>query len=887
MATYRIQLNRSFDFEELKNIIPYLSQLGISHIYSSPILKARRGSTHGYDVTDPAQINDELGGTDAFEDLSREVAAYGLEWLQDIVPNHMSYSSENKMITDIMERGTSSKYHGFFDVDWNYPSSKLRGRILAPFLEHSYKECLKRGQIELTYNEGFALKYQNMEFPLKLSSYESILSEASPAVAPMMKNDRFLKRRLQERYRMEKTTGRIVKDAVRKYNGDTKLLGKLVSSQIFDLEHWTTALKQINYRRFSDTNELICLRMEKPLVFELTHRLILKHFAEGKMSGFRIDHIDGLYDPEAYLERLRRKAPDAYIIVEKILMKNETLPYSWPVQGSTGYDFLNRINELFIDRKNERNFDAVYREFTGQAEAYNELVYKRNKDVIKKYFGGDLKNVTQMFNEALKRKSNRGKFDFPKLETAIMELISCFPVYRTYVNKVAKMEPEPLRTALSLAKQKNKKVKKELIALENLLDQDRNSRDALHCLMRLQQLTGSVVAKGVEDTVLYIYNRLLSLNEVGGDPSSFGCEINDFHEFNKSRRAKWSFSMNSTGTHDTKRGEDVRARLNVLSEVPSQFRLKIKRWTELNLNKKEKIGNTLVPSRNEEYFVYQTLIGAFPFHQTEIPEFTNRLKNYMVKAVREAKINSTWLSPNLAYEEATISFVSKLLDQTVGNEFLQEFLSFEKEIAFYGYLNSIGQTLLKIACPGIPDFYQGSELWDLNLVDPDNRRPVDFFKRKKLLNDILNVETPDLKRLLENFQDGRVKLYAIHKLLGIRRKNRKLFEHGAYIPLTVKGPNRKHLVSFCRRKDASSAIAIIPRFLTNLTTPLKIPPSDVWKDTYISLPTNAPGNWREVFTNKTVYSKMLANGKGLYMGELLETFPAALLLSDESSESNT
>lgn len=888
MATYRIQLNKEFDFNKLKSILPYVAKLGISHIYASPIFKARNGSTHGYDVTDHGMINEELGGPEAFEDLTREVAACGLEWIQDIVPNHASYSPENRMILDIMEQGFNSKYYGFFDVDWDHPSSELSGRILAPFLENSYKQCLKRRQIRLARQGGFVIKYKDMDFPVKVSSYKEILQKTRSVVSSLKRNKRTLSRSVKNLRNLDKNSKEFIEEAIERYNGDIRLLDELLSTQVYALSYWRKAMKIINYRRFFDISDMICLRTEETTVFEAVHYLTLKLLAEGKISGLRVDHIDGLRNPEEYLERLRKRTPDAYVVVEKILVKGENLPSSWPIQGTTGYDFLNYVNEAFIDRNAEKSFDKIYNQFTRNAETYDELLYECKKLVIQKHFRGETDNLTRLLHQALKKKFYGKSCTARRLREAVVELLSCFPIYRTYLTEknVKKEELETLRSALSFAKQRNKAAETELNVLEILFEESGRSQDtdALRFIMRLQQFTGAIMAKGFEDTTLYVYNRFLSLNEVGGTPEKFGGSTEDFHGFNSSRQRQWPFSMNATSTHDTKRGEDVRARLNVLSEIPDKFALQIRKWAGLNHRKKKKISGKLVPNRNEEYYLYQTLLGTFPFDATQVSEFTDRLKIHMVKAVREAKINSSWLNPDLQYEQALVAFVTELLDPCDDNDFTQEFVPFQKKIAFYGFINSLAQTLLKITSPGVPDFYQGAELWDLNLVDPDNRKPVDFAKRNYLLEQILTLEgkPAEIHKLLKGFEDGKVKLYEVHKSLAFRRGKRELFEEGEYVPLDVEGARKNHIIAFCRRKGTDFAITIVPRFLTSLTsTSSPIAKSEIWKDTHIYLPDGAPNKWTEIFTEESLFSKRFGDHEGLAIGEVLKSFPVALLTSGE------
>jgi (1->4)-alpha-D-glucan 1-alpha-D-glucosylmutase len=611
--------------------------------------------------------------------------------------------------------------------------------------------------------------------------------------------------------------------------------------------------------------------------------LIQQLLSENKVTGLRVDHIDGLHDPEKYLKRLRKLSPDAYIIVEKILLNGETLPVSWQVQGTTGYDFLNQLNGLFVAAQNEKDISAIYSKFTGNKQTFDEIAYKRKKRVTQRYFGGDVANLARQLNQIFKKIPYGEKCSSQRTREAIVELISNFPIYRTYFNsnKGKTEDYKIFKTALNCSKEKNKKIKTELDAIEKLIQEIPPSTDTLQFIMRLQQFTVPIMAKGVEDTAFYVYNRLLSLNEVGSNPANFGCSIENFHAFLCTRQANWPLSMNATSTHDTKRGEDCRARINVLSEIPSEFSAHVEKWSSINCKKKKNVGANLVPSKNEEYYIYQTLLGAFPFEKIELEDFKNRLKLHMTKALREAKTNSCWLSPNLPYEETVNRFITEVLDSSSENTFMQDFLPFQKRIAFCGFLNSLFQTLIKIASPGVPDFYQGSELWDLSLVDPDNRRPVDFAKRRSFLEEVQNLDSSKLQRLLDDFEDGKVKIYAINKALETRRKNHVLFQNGAYVPLKVKGPFSNNVIAFCRKTEASCAVIVAPRLTAKLTNMERLPLGDVWGDTFVCLPQGVSKVWREIFTNQSVVSKKLGGEGGFYVGDLMHAFPMALLMQGE------
>ena len=636
-------------------------------------------------------------------------------------------------------------------------------------------------------------------------------------------------------------------------------------------------MRQINYRRFFDINGLIGVCVENPAVFESLHCLIFDLATSGKVSGFRVDHVDGLYNPEQYLKELRQKLPDHYFVVEKILTGTEQLPTSWPVQGTTGYDFLNCINKVFIQAAAETEIDGFYRQFTGNKQAFSDQLYDCKKHVVETLFLGDVKNLARLLNRTLQDIGYSGKLSPSGLRAAVVELMACFPVYRTY-NSMQNRDYEPFKVALNLAAQKNPHLAEEFTAIKCLLEKSQTTPQALHAIMRLQQFTGAVMAKGFEDTAFYRYSRFLSVNEVGGNPAEFSLSTGEFHEFNLQRQQKWPLTLNATSTHDTKRGEDARARLNVISEIPSEFAASVDEWAMLNRALKRRINGELLPSSNEEFYLYQTLLGSYPLDEGERQRFSERVKLHMVKALREAKVNSSWLKPNLEYEQAAVNFSEELLNS---ESFLAAFLPFQKKTAFYGFFNSLSQTLLKATCPGVPDFYQGTELWDLNLVDPDNRRPVGFQKRQKTLMAVSALEPSKAPSLLDHYADGEAKLYLIYKTLQFRRKFKELFTEGSYIPLTIKGRRSENIIAFCRKKDNLFVVIIAPRFLAGLIKPQTSwnKAQIDWADTSITLPDTAPSRFTEVFTGRTVGSKF-----GLLpLRDALDDFPVALLLGGDSS----
>ncbi len=884
VATYRVQLNKSFDFNKLKATLPYLVELGISHVYASPVFKARSGSLHGYDILDSNQINNELGGLAAFNDLLTEAKRLGIGWIQDIVPNHVAYSPENTLISDVMKFGSSSCYQEFLDVDWSHPSPKLNRKILAPFLTESYRKSLCQAQLKLFYHDGFLIRYKGFEFPVKISSYRKILSMASQIPLFQFRDERRLLAQLQESYVGDRNIRAEIDHILEEYNQNPDFMASLLSEQVFALAEWRTAFREINYRRFFDIIDLICLRMEAPNAFETTHKLISQLLFEHKIEGLRVDHLDGLWDPEEYLCKLRSIASKAYIVVEKILQNDENPPQSWSVAGTTGYDFLNKLNGLFVAEENKARMNELYRQFSGIRKSFSEILYECKKHVIRKSFSADVDNLQSLLHQVLKHKLHDKEFSKKTTCEAIIEILAAFPVYRSYISGKNADGEGNFKLALQTAMKRNTRIRAELEVIGDLLKEARLSPNALAFIMRVQQFTGAIMAKGFEDTALYVYNRLLSLNEVGGDPDKFGCSREEFYTFLSQRQTKWPLTLNATSTHDTKRGEDARARMNVLSEIPSEFHNETKKWSDTNCLKKTRIDGKLAPSKNEEYFIYQTLVGSFPFEQADMPQFIDRLMAYSAKALREAKVNSSWFSPNELYEKAVASFISKLLESSKKNAFLEEFMPFQKKIAFIGCLNSLSQTLIKIASPGVPDFYQGTELWDLNFVDPDNRRPVDFQKRQEYLREVRNLKSSDLREFPQGFQDERTKIFEINRALKLRDRKKELFQTGKTVPLPVKGALRDHLIAFCRNKEEDFAIVVVPRLLFNIEQ-AQPPLLDIdWKDTFICLPKGASKTWTEIFTSITQFSKNRGCGQGFFASDLLKDFPVALLVSGDNPE---
>jgi len=929
-ATYRLQFSSVFTFDAACDIVPYLDALGVSDLYASPILCARRGSSHGYDVADHSKINPELGGEQGFDRLADTLRQHDFGWVQDIVPNHMAYDGQNPILMDVLENGPKSRYHNFFDINWDHLYEGIRGRVLAPFLGKFYGDCLESGELTVQYVEsGLTVNYYDLRFPLCIESYGTLLSyglerlrdklgRTNPTFVKFLgvlytlrnvlseeetqeRYDQiyFIKAMLWELWNESPEVRQFIEENLETFNGvpgnpeSYDLLEDLLDNQYFRLAFWKVGNEELNYRRFFTVNDLISLNVENPQVFEATHQLILKLVGEQKITGLRLDHIDGLCDPAAYLTRLRESASDAYILVEKILEMHEELPLSWPIQGTTGYDFLNYLNGLFCQEAHREAFDNLYARFIGHMPSPAELIDEKKRLIISKHLAGDIDNLAHLLKRISGRYRYASDFTIYGLKTALVEIMAVFPVYRTYINErdgLSKADRDCIQQVIDRAKQNIPIALNELAFIERflLLDLDEHLTDEdrkqwLYFVMRLQQFTGPLMAKGVEDTVLYIYNRLVSLNEVGTSVTEFGVSLDRFHTFNHSRAANWPHAMSASATHDTKRGEDVRARINVLSEMPDVWEEQIKRWREINAAAKDCVNGIDVPDANDEYFLYQTLIGTFPFtadlEGEEYQTYIRRVKEYLVKAIREAKVHTAWLRADTNYEEAFMNFAERLLKDTGEGSFLAHFLPFQRQIQHYGVFNSLAQLTLKLTCPGVPDIYQGTELWDLSLVDPDNRRPVDFDRRSTLLQQ-LQARMRDqllelLAELLSQPEDGRIKLFLLHRLLQSRRQHLDLFQRGDYQRLVVIGSLQEHVVAFARTTGSDQAIVVVPRLLSHLISPGEIPISEqVWHETRISLPSEFGKTWQNLITDKTISAE-----DTLWVREVFQDFPVALLVS--------
>jgi len=920
LATYRIQFNRDFTFQKAKEIVSYLAELGITDLYASPIFKAKEASTHGYDIVDPNQLNPELGTFDDFIALSSELKQRGLFWIQDIVPNHMAYDSQNQLLMDVLENGRDSAYFGFFDIDWEHPYENLRDKVLTPLLGKFYAESLEQGEISLKYGEkGITINYYGLSLPLKCGSYDKVLGHDIRILEEKLGSNnadfismlgainlfkalssregdisqseqiRHAKNMLWSLYNNNPAIREFIEGNIALFNGSKDnpasydRLDELISEQRFRLSFWKVAAEEINYRRFFTVNELISLKVEDDAVFSHIHELTFKLINEGLFHALRVDHIDGLHDPESYLNKLREKVRDTYLVVEKIVFPGERLSSSWPVQGTTGYDFLNYLNGIFVERRNLRGLTKIYQSFTRLKTPYEDLLCDNKRMIISKHLAGNVDNLAQQIKK-LSSKDRYGRdITLYGLKRALVEVMAVFPVYRTYINQANAlgMDRRYIQEAISRAKKKLPGFIYELDFIGKfLLLEYNNSLSAedkqqwIEFVMNFQQYTGPLMAKGFEDTILYIYNRLISLNEVGSAPQEFGFSLEDFYGFLADRFNSFRYSFNATSTHDTKRSEDVRARINVLSEMPREWDAHLKAWEKLNKNKKVKLNNRLVPDENDEYFLYQTLLGALPFEGVN-DGFRSRIKEYIIKAVREAKRHTAWIKPDSEYENACEHFIEGILDPSAGNRFLEDFLLFQKKVAFYGMFNSLSQLFLKITSPGVADFYQGAELWDFSLVDPDNRRRVDFSKRISFLSGVKTAQDPAglLKELFSSAQDGRIKMFLVQRLLAARKANPELFLEGGYFPLKAEGKFQDNVVAFARQFNDDWMICITARFFSHLVKDGELPLGEgVWQDTCVIFPQEA-SSWKDLITGRRVnFSRRLS------LAEAFKDFPAALLV---------
>jgi (1->4)-alpha-D-glucan 1-alpha-D-glucosylmutase len=942
-ATYRLQFNRNFKFAAAEALVPYLHELGITDLYASPLFQASRGSLHGYSVTNPMELNRELGPRRAFDTLARALKNRGMGLLFDIVPNHMALSSDNPWWMEVLEDGQGSPYASFFDIDWHPANRILEGKLLLPILGRPYGQTLEDQEFGLTLEPaGFFINYYEHKFPLTLKTYHQILAavpdrlvqdlgEENPATIALLgivglivnlppcnlRSSKKVKDRQRDKEIIKKNlwllcqgvpeVKKILDETIEIINGRKgepetfDSMDQLLQQQPYRLAFWRVGLEIINYRRFFSINDLIGIRIEDRQVFEARHSLLFKLADEGKISGLRIDHVDGLFDPLEYLQRLQYRCslpekalsgepPAFYIVVEKILAPGEILPASWPVSGSTGYDFLNQVNGVFVKTRGFQKLQEIYAGFVKVDVNLPELAIDKKKLVLETMFGGEVEN--HVYYLSLMAKHDRQARDISQrdLTEVLVEVTAALPIYRTYIRSLEAAPRDLAYLKETFVEVRRRQRHLNLLALdflERVLSlkfppylTEEQKREWLIFVMHWQQFTGPIMAKGFEDTILYIYNPLISLNEVGG--SFCAVAAGDFHRFNRQRQEASPHTMNATSTHDTKRSEDVRARLNVLSEIPGEWEACLKRWSSMNLARKSEMNGNLVPDPNQEIFLYQTMLGAWPLDPTETLVFKERLKSYMIKAAREAMVHTRWVSPQVEHENGLRAFVDRILDESGNQEFLRDFFKMQSRLAYFGALNSLSQVLLKVASPGVPDFYQGTELWDFSLVDPDNRRPVDFAKRVRLLNDLKLQEKAGrpglISEMLSRWEDGCIKLYIIYQTLNFRKSFLDLFLLGDYLPLAAAGDHSENILAFARKQENHWVLAVAARFFTQIANPGQPPIGrEVWGENVLKIPQEAPVAWVDILTGKNHNADKSKLSLSLPLQKIFQHLPVAFL----------
>ena len=977
VSTYRLQVNAGFPLTAARDVTEYLARLGIGAVYTSPYFTASPGSTHGYDVSNHNEINPELGGAEAHAAFVAAVKRHSLAHVVDFVPNHMGIGTgANAWWNDVLENGPSSPSAKFFDVDWTPVKEALHAKLLLPILGDQYGHVLERGELQLVFHDGgLAVRYFDHEVPInpretprvyrvaaeraaeplggdnpQMHEFQSIIKSlenmppytaSDPArMAESQREKEVARGRLARLVAEAPAIREAIEQAVVEFNGEPgrpeslDSLHELLETQAYRLSYWRTASHEINYRRFFDINTLVGLRVEDEEVFRQTHRLLARLLAEDKVQAVRIDHPDGLFDPARYFSMLQDLAAQAwqlpregerdgrpdrplFVLAEKILSGREPLPRRWAVHGTTGYNYLNDLNGLYIDSVQARYLRRSYARLTGRTEPFSEILYWSKRLIIETAMASELTVLTHMFDRIAQTSRKSRDFTRDSLRDVIIEVVACFPVYRTYVD-VDGWNPEDrgvVEKAIARARARNPAMEASLfdfireVVLPRDVDVDpvpndrrggyppvsqEDARERLRFAMKLQQYTGPVQAKGLEDTSFYRYNLLISLNEVGGDPSRVGRSVADFHEANARRLRECPFEMLATATHDTKLGEDVRARINAISELPAEWPRAVSRWMRINKGLRTTIDAEPAPDRNDEYRFYQALLGAWPVdlgeNLTEAPpEFVDRMKVYMSKAVREAKVHTSWLTPNPLYEDALARFVEGTLTGRGGARFLHAMLPLQRRLAAIGVVNSLSQIVMKIGSPGVPDFYQGTDLWDLSLVDPDNRRPVDFGLRAACLAEIeatLRLSGPErqakVAEYLAAWRDGRIKMLTTTVGLRLRRANPDLFLAGRYVPLEVESTVPAQAVAFARVNADGVAIFVGPRLTARLQSsaadPLTHGGADAWRDSRVVLPPElASRRFCHEITGAELTPAGGAERPSLRLGDIFEHVPVGIL----------
>ncbi len=927
-STYRIQFCKSFTFQDALRRIPYWHNLGITDLYASPFLAARPGSTHGYDIVDPTKINPEIGSDDDLDRLHAALESRGMGLVMDVVPNHMCINSnDNVWWNDVLENGPSSPFAKFFDIDWRPPKTELVDKVLLPVLGEQYGRVLENGELQLAENRGaFTVSYYERRFPIGPGTYTMILEGAlarlaapdeelesiitasrrlpsrversAEKVRERQREKEIVKSRLADLLARSPAVRQAVDDELRAMNGtkgDPRSFDKLealLAQQAYRLSYWRVAAEHINYRRFFDINDLAAIRMEEQDVLEAVHAKVFELVDRGVVTGLRIDHVDGLLNPKRYLEAIAERAGRPYVVVEKILAPHEPLPGDWATEGTTGYDVLNAFGGLFVAPEGEKKLRSFYDGFRAVRGEFSDIVYECKRLILEHAMSSELSVLARRLDRISEQHRWSRDFTIGTLEQVLVATIACFPVYRTYVTAddadVSPQDGAHILAALAAAKRRNAQVSASafdflgevLLARDPVGLGDKERRERRDFVLRFQELTGPVAAKGLEDTAFYRYFPLLSLNEVGGGPVAFGLTTDEFHETMHERVQRYPAALSATSTHDTKRAEDNRARLSILSEIPDAWIAAVIEWRALAEACKTKVNGALVPMVDSEYYIYQTIVGAWPLGRLEgeaQSAFVTRVQDAIEKALREAKRLTSWIHPNQEYEDAVKAFVGRILDPK--GPLWEKIASFVERIELAGLLGAMAQLVVKATAPGVPDFYQGTERWDFSMVDPDNRRPVDFDRSEALLREMepswQSMDAPHFAEWLRSPEDGRAKLYLTRTLLRRRRAEEDLFARGAYVPLSVSGSGGRNVVAFARRGAKRVALTVAGRFFTELQAEAgQVPPGSAWKDTTVEIPAEwAPAELEDVLTGRKVRC-----GESVRVAELFEAMPFAVLV---------
>jgi (1->4)-alpha-D-glucan 1-alpha-D-glucosylmutase len=937
-ASYRLQFNKNFTFRQAREIVAYLHQLGISDAYASPYFQAGAESLHGYDITDHNKFNAAIGSREDYDLWVAELQAHGMGQIADFVPNHMGINDpQNFWWQDVLENGPSSLYAPYFDIDWRPLKTDLHDKVLLPILGDQYGRVLERGELQVRFDGGsFSLTYFDHVFPIAPGTYRYILELALENLAEFRDEDFYaefqsirtaleylprrtetdperikerarekeiIKKRLERRCAEAPQVQRAIEKAVETINGHIgnprsfDRLDELLNAQSYRLAFWRVAAEEINYRRFFDVNDLAAIRVELPEVFDAVHKLLFELVASGAVTGLRIDHPDGLYRPLEYFEKLQLRCAKAlrvplpkdgraiYLIVEKILTGDEQLPQNWPVHGTTGYDFANQVARVLVDQNAEGAITKIFKRFIGHSLHFGHLVYAKKRLVMRISLANEVNVLGNMVDRLSEQNRWFRDYTLEALARAVRETIACFPVYRTYLEPgkpVSEEDRAVIERAVAAAKRRNPAIEESvfnflldllLFRFPENLDQEQRAAHA-EFVLKFQQFTGPITAKGLEDTVFYIYNRLAALNEVGGEPQLFGLSVQAFHQRNLRRQRDWPASLLATSTHDSKRSEDVRARMLAISEIPELWGRSLQKWRTANRRFKKQIDEAEAPDAGEEYLLYQTLLGTWPVDLDGAPvpsagqEFVARIQRYMAKALKEAKLNTSWIQPNENWDDAMQEFVARILEPGPRNKFLPAFLPVAAEIARLGAINSLAQTAIKLTAPGVPDIYQGTEIWDDSLVDPDNRRPIDYARRREML---AQIEKVPANELMQCWPNGRIKMRLTQRLLRLRREDSELFREGNYESLNFGGAFANCAIGFVRRHGDRAIIVVVPRLSSRVGFP---PIGDRWQDTHVVLPSGLL-NLRDVFCDR----ELRAENSQLQLAEAMSHVPFAVFCS--------